>query len=353
MTNQNGEKLASSADRYARQRRFAPIGDDGQRRIGESRAAVVGMGALGSVAAQHLVRSGVGFVRLIDRDVLEWSNLQRQVLYTESDVKRLLPKAVAAAERLGEINSQVTVEPVVADLTAVNAEELLDGVDIILDGSDNFTVRYLINDVAVKNGIPWMYGGVVGATGMTMPIVPGDTPCFRCLFPDVPEAGAVDTCETAGVLSPAVDVIASLQSAEALKWLSGNRDALSRSLLQIDLWHQHFMPLAVSASKKDDCPACGRRRFDFLEEAGYEPAAVALCGRNTIQISPARPVQIRLQELAGRLAAAGEVERNPFLVRFRRGDGLTAVLFPDGRTLIQGTEDLAAAKRIYSEIYGL
>ena len=340
-------------DRYSRQSRFAPIGADGQRRIGASRAVVVGMGALGSVAAQHLVRSGIGYVRIIDRDILEWSNLQRQVLYTEEDVQRLLPKAQAAAERLRSINGDVTIEPVVADLTPHNAEALLGGVDLILDGSDNFTVRYLINDVSQKLSIPWIYGGVVGASGMTMTFLPGQTPCFYCMFPNTPQAGSVDTCETAGVISPAVDIIASIQAAEAIKYFSGNQDALHGTLFQIDLWQHSWMPLKVGDSPHKGCPVCQQGQYTHLSQESQKSAAASLCGRNTIQITPALPVSLSLDELGARLSRVGDVERNPFLLRYRRDNVITAVLFPDGRALIQGTDDPIIAKRIYSEIYGV
>ncbi|MFB9327481.1 ThiF family adenylyltransferase [Paenibacillus aurantiacus] len=346
--------LPSPEQRYARQIRYAPIGTDGQAQLSASRAAIVGLGALGSVAAQHLVRSGVGYVRLIDRDVLEWSNLQRQVLYMEEDVARMLPKAEAAAVRLRAANSSVVLEPVIADVTAMNAEALLGDVDVIIDASDNFSVRYLINDVSLKHGIPWIYGGVVGATGMTMNFHPGQTPCFRCLFPAPPATGAVDTCDTAGVIAPAVDVVASLQAAEALKLLSGNRAAMRGTLLQLDLWYHQWMPLQVGGSRRDDCPACAHHQYDYLDQRHAEPAAAALCGRATVQITPADGAQpVSLSELEKRLARIGEVERNPFLLRYRRDDELVVVVFTDGRALIQGTEDPLVARRVYAELFGV
>ncbi|UVI31858.1 ThiF family adenylyltransferase [Paenibacillus spongiae] len=343
---------AGADDRYSRQTRFAPIGQEGQRGLSSSCAVIVGMGALGSVIAQHLVRSGVGRVRIIDRDVLELSNLQRQVLYTEEDVRDALPKAEAAAARLRAINSSVSIESAVADLTPVNADTLLAGADLILDGSDNFSVRYLINDYSLKHHIPWIYGGVIGASGMTMTYIPGETACFRCLFPNPPATGAVDTCDTAGVISPAVDIIASLQATEAIKWLSGNRDALHGTLFQIDLWQHRWMPLKTEGSKKADCPACGQHKFTFLEDNRLEPAAVSLCGRNTIQITPQSELVISLAELEKRLSRIGRVERNPFLLRYYRDDQHMVVIFPDGRAFIQGTEDSIAARRIYTEILG-
>lgn len=350
----SGEMRDEDKDRYSRQIRFAPIGMAGQEKLAGSSAAIVGMGALGSVSAQHLARAGVGRLRLIDRDILEWSNLQRQMLYTEEDVRLALPKAAAAAARLGSINSSIAIEPVVAELAASNAEELLGDVDLIIDGSDNFNVRYLMNDTSLKLNIPWIYGGVVGASGMTMTIIPHDTPCFRCLFPASVETGAADTCETAGVISPAVDIVASLQATEALKLLSGSRETLHGTLLQIDLWHHQWTPLKIGQARRTGCPACGEGSYTYLEQSEQELAAASLCGRNTIQISPGagQTVRVSLDELAGRLSRIGEVQRNPFLLRYYRDKNTIVVLFPDGRALIQGTEDMTLAKRIYNEIYG-
>ncbi|MCQ6558590.1 ThiF family adenylyltransferase [Paenibacillus mendelii] len=352
MSHSSQSDSSRADDRYSRQIRFAPIGQEGQRSLSESCVAVVGMGALGSVAAQHLVRSGVGCVRIIDRDVLERSNLQRQVLYTEEDVSLALPKAEAAAAHLRAINSSVRIESTVADLTSANADALLAGADLIVDGSDNFSVRYLMNDYSLKHHIPWIYGGVIGASGMTMTYIPGETACFRCLFPNPPAAGAVDTCDTAGVISPAVDIVASLQAAEALKWLSGNRAALHGTLFQIDLWQHRWMPLKTDGSKRADCPACAKRDFTFLEHGHPETAALSLCGRNTIQISPQSTLSLSLDELEKRLGRIGRVERNPFLLRYHRDDHHLIVIFPDGRALIQGTEDPITARRIYTEILG-
>ncbi|WP_051250642.1 ThiF family adenylyltransferase [Paenibacillus harenae] len=357
----NHDKLAASAielaasssvSRYARQIRFAPVGEKGQQALGESRAAVVGMGALGSVIAQHLVRSGVGFVRVIDRDIIEWSNLQRQMLYTEQDVRALLPKAEAAANHLREMNSSVTVEACVADLTAANIDELLDGVHVIIDGSDNFSVRYLINDYSVKHHIPWIYGGAVGASGMTMTVIPGETPCYRCLFNEPPAPGTTDTCETAGVISPIVDIIASLQSAEAIKLLSGNSQALHRTLFQVDLWNHAWLPVSVANARRNDCDCCGHARFEYLNGQSSGPAAAALCGRNSVQISPSYPVSIQLDELAARLQPVGRVTANRFLLRLVLKDELTFVLFSDGRAIIQGTDQITKARSIYAEILG-
>ncbi|MEV5030098.1 ThiF family adenylyltransferase [Paenibacillus sp. LPE1-1-1.1] len=338
--------------RYARQSRFAPIGESGQQRLASSRAAVVGMGALGSVIAQHLVRSGVGYVRIIDRDIIEWSNLQRQMLYTEQDVLSLLPKAQAAAVHLREMNSTVTIDPIIADLSASNAEDLLAGVDVIIDGSDNFSVRYLINDYSVMHNIPWIYGGAVGASGMTLTIIPDQTPCYRCLFNEPPPPGTTDTCETAGVISPIIDIVGSIQSAEAIKLLSGNAAALHGTLFQIDLWNHAWLPVAVANAKRSDCPCCGRQLFEFLDERVTDASAATLCGRNSVQITPGQPAVLNLNELAQRLRSVGPITSNRFLLRIELSAELTFVLFSDGRAIVQGTDELTKARSIYAEILG-
>jgi adenylyltransferase/sulfurtransferase len=343
--------MPDSSERYARQVRFAPFGPEGQRRLSRGFAAVVGMGALGCVIAGHLVRAGIGRIRLIDRDIVSWSNLHRQSLYTEADAEEGLPKAEAAAARLRAFNSGVAIEAAAADLNPRNAEQLLADADLIIDGTDHFAIRYLINDAAVKFGIPWIYGGAVGASGMTMTILPGETPCYRCLFPSPPPPGTGDTCETAGVLPPIVDVIGSLQAMEAIKLLGGLREHLHGALIHADLWNTGFATMKTAGARRDGCPCCGHRRFEYLDAAGYgEPAAV-LCGRETVQISPsAGPLTLDLDEMAERLKSAGHVERNPWLLRLKLEDGISIVLFPDGRTLVQGTGDPDHARRIYDRM---
>jgi Dinucleotide-utilizing enzymes involved in molybdopterin and thiamine biosynthesis family 2 len=254
-----------SSERYARQVRFSPFGMEGQQRLSQSFAVVAGMGALGCVIANHLVRAGIGRIRLIDRDIVSWSNLHRQSLYTEADAKAGVPKAEAAAERLRAFNSGVAIEAAAVDLHAGNAESLLNGADLIVDGTDHFAVRYLINDAAVKFGIPWIYGGAVGASGMTMTIVPGETPCYRCLFPSPPPPGSTDTCETAGVLPPIVDLIGSLQAMEAIKLLGGCKEHLHGALIHADLWNTGFATMKTAGARRKDCPCCGLRRFDYLD----------------------------------------------------------------------------------------
>jgi adenylyltransferase/sulfurtransferase len=341
--------MPASSERYARQVRFAPFGREGQERLSRGFAVVVGMGALGCVIANHLVRAGIGRIRLIDRDIVSWSNLHRQSLYTEADAEAGAPKAEAAAARLRLFNSEVSVEAAAADLNSRNAEKLLADADLIVDGTDHFGVRYLINDAAVKFGMPWIYGGAVGASGMTMTVLPGETPCFRCLFPSPPPPGSADTCETAGVLPPIVDLIGSLQAMEAIKLLGGYRERLHGALIHADLWHSAFTRMKAGA-RRDGCPCCGQRRFDYLDAAGREGTETVLCGRETVQIAPAEPLRLDLDALAERLSAAGRVVRNPWLLRLELEDGITLALFPDGRTLVQGTGDPDRARRIYDRM---
>jgi len=339
--------------RYARQARFAAIGTEGQNRLLRARAAIVGVGALGCVIANHLARAGVGSLTLIDRDIVDRSNLQRQMLFDEADAAAGTPKAIAAAERLAAINGGIAIVPRVADLNAFNAKKLLEGADIVLDGTDNFGTRFLINDFSVKHGVPWVYGGAVGASGMTLTVVPGTTPCLRCLFPTAPPGGALDTCETAGVLAPIVDTIASMQAMEAIKLLTGHPETLHGSLLQIDLWHSHWQSLDVGGARNPDCPVCGLRRFEALEEESAEETTTAsLCGRQTVQVLPGRPLTLDLQALAPRLGRAGSVELTAYSLRLRRPDGLTFLLFEDGRALVVGTEEAQIARRVYAELLG-
>ncbi|QAY65083.1 ThiF family adenylyltransferase [Paenibacillus protaetiae] len=348
------DQLPADDIRYARQIRFAGVGRTGQQALSASKAAVVGMGALGSVIAQHLVRSGIGFVRIIDRDIVEWSNLQRQMLYGERDVLNLLPKAEAAAARLRDMNSSVAVEPVVADVTADNAASLLHDVDVILDGTDNFSVRYLLNEVSAKYGIPWIYGGAVGGAGATMTVRPGITACYRCLFPETPAPGSTDTCETAGILSPVVDIIASHQALEAIKLLTGQHSKLHGKLMQLDFWNNGYLPLDIKEARRPDCPVCGRQEYSLLERHTDEAAAASLCGRNTIQITPSRSsMPPALEETAARLQSAGHVTLSPYLLRLERPDGIVLVLFPDGRALVQGTDSPTKARAVYAEILGI
>ncbi len=337
--------------RYDRQARFAPLGVDGQRRLGEGRVLVCGCGALGSVVAEILVRAGVGFVRVVDRDFLELNNLQRQVLYDEQDVADGLPKAIAAAAKLRRINSSVSAEPVVADVTYRNIAALAGDVDVIVDGTDNFATRMLINEYAVQQGKPWVYGGCIGAEGQTMTILPGETACLACLMPDVPPPGTTPTCDTAGVLGSIVGVVASIEAVEALKLLSGHREAVNRRLTIVDLWENEVRRVDLARLRESgDCRVCGQREFAWLsgEKGGGQ---AVLCGRNAVQIGAGEGSSVSLEELAARLAGVGRVERNAFLLRLAV-DGYVLTVFPDGRTIVGGTDDVATARTVHARYVG-
>ena len=331
-------------ERYSRQIRFAPLGEEGQRKIRAARVAIVGCGALGSVQAELMVRAGVGALRLIDRDFVELSNLQRQFLYNESDAREGLPKAAAAARRLREINQEVALEPMVADLTASNAAELLNGVQLILDGTDNFETRSLINDAAVAAGVPWIYGAAVGSYGLKLAIVPGSTACFRCVYPDPPQ-GSQPTCETAGVLGPVTATIAALQVGDALKILAGA--PIVARLTRVDVWSGEIRQIDPPA-RDIDCPCCARREFAYLD--GSRRAPVSLCGRNAVQIHErARPID--LKNLAAQLGAVGPVRANEFALRVAI-DSYEMTVFPDGRAIIKGTTDVGVARSLYARYIG-
>ncbi|MCY9593089.1 ThiF family adenylyltransferase [Paenibacillus chitinolyticus] len=339
--------------RYSRHVLFKPVGENGQRALGRARVAIVGLGALGTVLANHMVRAGVGFVRLIDRDFVEESNLQRQMLYDEEDAHQAQPKASAAAAKLRLVNSLVGIEAHVADLNPLNAEELLTGVDLILDGTDNFSVRFLINDVSVKHGIPWLYGGAVASRGVSLAILPGETPCLRCLFGSAPAHGTADTCDTAGVIGPIIHMVASYQATEAMKILIGDRQHLNRRMQQWDLWYNHYTSVDVSGARKADCPACAHRSFEYLDAEIDGETIQTLCGRDSVQIHPVRPADFSLEHWEQRLAPLGRVSRNKFLLRFRPSDDITLAVFPDGRVLVQGVTDPVAAKTLYSRYIGM
>jgi molybdopterin-synthase adenylyltransferase len=341
----------SMLSRYSRQILFSPIGKSGQEKLLKRKVAIVGMGALGTVLANHMVRAGVGFVRMIDRDFVEESNLQRQMLYDEEDARGHLPKAIAAARKLERINSSVKIEPIIADLNVMNAEQYLSDVDLILDGSDNFQVRYLINDVSVKFGIPWIYGGAVSSTGMFTFIRPKETPCYRCLFPN-PPSGRGQTCDTAGVIGPIIHIIASYQATEALKFLVDAEQAYNPNLEQFDIWGNQHMQLDIQKGRNTQCPACGQGQFEFLDpENQLTEDYTSLCGRDTVQITPRILKTTDLNELAARFEALGQIEKNPFLLRFHV-DGHTLVFFKDGRVLVQGTDDVTAARSLYARYVG-
>jgi molybdopterin-synthase adenylyltransferase len=332
--------------RYSRQILFGGIGESGQEALLSAHAVLVGCGALGSFHAAALARAGVGHLTIIDRDYVEPSNLQRQWLFEEADAAEALPKAIAAARRLHAINGDVRVTPIVADLTPANAPELLGGAQVILDGTDNFEARFLINDFAVRESIPWVYGGAVGSYGLTMPILPGETACLRCVYPE-PPVGAQPTCETAGVLNVLISMVASLQVADATKILCGKRDLVRAQITTMDVWNSTIRQ--IDAPPRDPvCPCCALRQFPNLEETVRPP--VVLCGRNAVQIAAAGRA-VDLAELGARLQPLGEVRGSEFALRFAARE-MEMTLFPDGRAIIKGTSDTAAARAFYARYTG-
>jgi len=334
------------AERYSRQVLFPPIGEAGQRLLGRAHVAIVGCGATGSALAALLARAGVGHLRIIDRDYVEPSNLQRQVLFDEADAAESLPKAIAAARRIAAFNSQITVEPHAADLTPDNIEELLGTIEIILDGTDNFETRYLINDFAVSKGLPWIYAAGVASYAVTMNVLPGETACLACLFPDSPR-GMVETCDTAGILNSAVNFVASIAATEALKLAIGAREQLRRTLLSYDVWTNEYA--SVNADQpRPGCRACQER--DFIHLAGEGRPHISLCGRNSVQIHE-RERPIDFDEITRRLTPHGPVRHNEFILKFWR-EPYELTLFPDGRAIIKGTTDTAIARSLYARYVG-
>lgn len=339
------------AERYSRQILFDGIGRAGQERLRQSRVLIVGCGALGSSQAEALARAGVGRLRLVDRDFVEISNLQRQTLYAERDAAERLPKAIAAANRIGEINAEVEAEAIVADVNRRNVEALIDGCDVVLDGTDNFSARYLINDACVKHEVDWIYGAAVGAIGATMTIRPGRSACLRCVFEEAPPPASAPTCDTSGVISPIIAMVVAVQITEAMKLLTGQEHLLHNSLMQIDAWKSEWRRIAWR-EPRGDCPACGENRFDSLADDGGGDAATLLCGRDAVQISLPAPVRIDLTALAERWRVVGEVKVNSYLARLRVGENELTV-FQDGRAIVRGTDDFSAARSLYARYVGL
>ena len=358
-------------DRYSRQLLFSGIGQEGQRALARSTVTIIGCGALGAMQAEMLARAGVGQtsggqtsgcqtsggkLRLVDRDFVEESNLHRQIMFEEQDARDRLPKAVAAANRIRRINSEIEVEFHVRDVNYTNVEQLISGSDLVLDGTDNFETRYLINDAALRAGIPWIYGAAVGAHGLQMTIRPGATPCLRCLFPEIPAPGTSPTCDTAGVILPIIAAVVSWQVVEALKLLMGKTEQLHQSLLQFDLWENRTTRLRldrVGQSADNPCPACQLGRYDFLNVQGGQ-LVTALCGRDAIQISPASNMAnngLNLPELAVQLRNVGEVSYNAYLLKFRVGE-IEMTIFPDARCLVRGTDDPVVARSLYARYLG-
>jgi molybdopterin/thiamine biosynthesis adenylyltransferase len=344
----NSNPASLQNDRYSRQILFRGIGAEGQRKLLAAQVSIVGCGATGSALAGLLARAGVGTLRIIDRDYVEPSNLQRQALFDESDAAESLPKAIAAARKIGAFNSQIVVEPKVEDLVPSNIQALLEGSDLILDGTDNFETRYLINDYAVEQSLPWIYSAAVGSYAVTLNVVPAQTACLACIFPASPH-GLVETCETSGILNSAVNLVASIAATEALKFLAagGNSPTLRRTLLSFDLWTNEHAEISA-ATPRPGCRACGER--DFIHLAGEGRPHITLCGRNSVQIHE-RQRPIDFAEMDRRLQPHGMVRHNDFVLKFWR-EPYEMTLFPDGRAIIKGTTDTAVARSLYARYVG-
>jgi adenylyltransferase/sulfurtransferase len=344
----------SQSNRYARQIQFAPVGESGQQRIAGAEVAILGCGALGTVAAEILARAGVRRLRLIDRDVVEWTNLQRQSLYVEQDAIEGRSKADAACERLHAINRAVEVQPVVADVTSSNIRGILQGSDLVIDAADNFLIRFLLNDWSLSTATPWIHGGCIGASGQVRLFTGHGCPCFRCLVPEPPPAAAVDTCDTAGVIGSATHLIASLQATEAIKWLSGNRAAVRQTLLSVDLWNNRIRELKISPEISRHCPACTGRELEFLEgaRAMESEAAAVLCGRDAVQIGSPAGVSVDLARLASRWQGIGRIQSTPFFVRLHPGDDHSLTVFRDGRVVVTGTSEISQARSLCDRYVG-
>ncbi len=341
----SAEKFVVS-EKYSRQILFAPIGPEGQERLRQAKVVIVGCGALGAAQASMLARAGVGRLRIIDRDYVEESNLQRQFLFDESDAAQRLPKAVAAEQKLRRINTDVQAEGVIADVQAANIEDLTGGFDLILDGTDNFETRFLLNDTAVKHRIPWIYGAVVSSYGITFTILPDHTACLSCLLPSSP-VGLQETCDTAGVIGPAVSGVSTIQASEALKILSGHEENLHGKLLSFDIWQNRLQQL--TCPRDPACLTCSKRQFRYLE--GEAPTHISMCGRNSVQIHQRDSRQLNLAALKERLAQFGPVQGNAYLVQCRL-DPYEFTVFQDGRAIIKGTQDPGLARSLYARYVG-
>ncbi|HKX26366.1 MAG TPA: ThiF family adenylyltransferase [Blastocatellia bacterium] len=338
-------------ERYSRQILFSGIGPDGQERLTNSHAVIVGCGALGAMQAEMLARAGVGRLRLIDRDFVEESNLQRQIMFEESDVADKLPKAIAAESHVKRINSAIAVEAVVKDVNYTNVESLIHDADVVLDGTDNFEARFLLNDAAMKLNRPWIYGAAVGSYGVQMTIRPHLGPCLRCVFPEMPAPGTTPTCDTAGVILPIIATVASHQVAEALKLLTGRTDQLHGSLLQFDVWENRSTRVRTEGLRgAGRCRVCDEGQYDFLTARAGQ-LVTTLCGRNAVQITPAAGRPIIFAELAERLRGSGQVSYNRYLLKFKSGEHEITV-FPDARSIIKGTDDPNFARSLYARFIG-
>lgn len=337
-------------NKYSRQILFWPDGEISQAKLQQKIVTIIGIGALGTTMANHLVRSGVGEVRLIDRDFVEESNLQRQMLFDEADARKQIPKAIAAAEKLTTINSKVKITAYIENVDARNIEALVEGSDLILDGTDNMMTRFLINDVSIKHNIPWIYGGVVHSRGMTTTIIPNTTPCFRCIFPNL-ESGHGETCDTVGVLSTAVHIVASYQATEALKLLIEDKSSIREEMIQLDVWKNDFDLFPFQLSLNETCVCCQKREFQFLTDQLAGQIVSTLCGRNAIQIIPASSKTIDFSNFYQTWSRIGEVIQTPYLLKLSY-EKYQLSLFSNGRMLVQGTNDKTVAKRLYTTLVG-
>lgn len=337
------------SDRYSRQQLFQPIGEKGQVLLQQKHVLIVGAGALGSASAEAIVRAGVGKVTIVDRDYVEWSNLQRQQLYSEQEAEQKIPKAIAAQERLIRINSNVQIKGLVMDARADSLESIVQDVDVMIDGTDNFDIRFVMNDLAQKYQIPWIYGSCVGSYGTTYTIIPGKTPCLHCLLQSVPNMAM--TCDTAGIISPAVQMVAAYQVAEALKILVEDWQAVCETYRTFDVWHNQHYDMRVQTAKKRDCPSCGDQAiYPYLAYENQTKADV-LCGRNAVQIRPIRSDAYNLDFLAQKLQKHGTIQQNPYLLSCQLKD-YRLVIFQDGRVLVHGTNDVQQAKNLYYRLLG-
>jgi molybdopterin-synthase adenylyltransferase len=336
-------------ERYSRQVLFNGIGEEGQRRLQTSRVLIVGCGALGSAQAESLARAGVGRLRIVDRDFVEASNLQRQTMFTERDAEDRIPKAIAAATHIREINSETQTEPEVTDVNHSNIERLIEDCDVVIDGTDNFATRYLINDACVKHEMKWIYGAAVGSYGVTMTVRPHETACLRCIFGEAPPAASAPTCDTAGVIMPIINVVAAVQVSEALKIMTGHFEELHGSLMQFDVWRNEWRKINPGAPSPD-CVVCALGRFETLAPTTQDFAAV-LCGRNAVQISPMQTTTVDFPLLAERLRGVGEVKFNEYILRFRIGE-FELTVFQDARSIIRGTDQITTARSLYARYIG-
>jgi molybdopterin/thiamine biosynthesis adenylyltransferase len=336
-------------ERYSRQILFDGIGEAGQQRLLDARAVIIGCGALGTAQAESLARAGVGRLLIVDRDFVEASNLQRQTMFTEQDAYERLPKAIACVNHLALINSEIEAEALIADVNHSNVERIIAGADVVLDGTDNFATRYLINDACVKHRINWIYGAAVGSYGVTMTVRPHVSPCLRCIFEEAPPAASAPTCDTAGVLMPIISIVAAVQVSEALKLLTGQDALLHGSLMQFDVWRNEWRRIKLN-SPSPDCRTCGLGRYETLDAEAGDFTSV-LCGRDAVQVNPRRATQVDLPALAERLRAAGEVQLNNYLLRLRAGE-YELTVFQDARAIIRGTTDVPTARTLYAKYVG-